>query len=193
MVPVDIDGQKAAYLKMPTPELQQELREALQCSLKKRLKNGGFERVCATRRDHPFHSDLVRQRIDHLADKLSGDHRAYSTDTRAEVTRQDLLGLIEDTKNHVVPITEDDIDYVVDKGRKDAMRAWARAIGQCREYLRDPKWHKGTYLERTLNPPDQPPLPDNPLPKPVYVSKRRPDLVIQLQDEFVKLYTKVAA
>jgi hypothetical protein len=189
-VPVDLDGQKAAYFKMPTPELQEELHEALQCSIKKRLKDGGFERVCATRRDHPFHSEILRQRIDNLADLLSGDHREFSTDTRAEATRQDLLGVIEDTKNYIAPCTEHDIDALVADGRKDAMRAWAHAIGKCREYLRDPKWWKGTYLDRTFNPPDGPALPDNPLPKPVYINKQRPDLVIQLRDSFVNLWIR---
>jgi hypothetical protein len=192
-IEADIDGRRAVYFKMPTAELLTELNEELEKKIKKSLKAGAYERICATRRDHPFHSELLRERIDHSADELSGDHREFSTDARAEATRQDLLGLIEDTKNHIVPMTEDDIDYVVDKGRKEALRAWARAVGQCREYLRDPKWWKGTYLDRTLNPPNGPPLPDNPLPKPVYVSKQRPDLVIQLQDEFVKLYTQVAA
>ena len=192
MIETDIDGRRAVYLKMPTAELQDELNKELEKKIKQRLKAGGFERVCATRRDHPFHSELLRERIDHLAD-LSGDHRAYSTDARAEATRQDLRGLIQDTKDDLVPFTEYDIDALVEKGRKDALRAWASAIGECRAFLRDPKWWQGTYLDRALNPPDGPPLPDNPLPKPVYVSKRNPDLVIQLRNNFVDLYTKVEA
>jgi hypothetical protein len=116
----------------------------------------------------------------------------FSNDARAEATRLDLLTCIEETKHHIVPITEDDIDYVVEKGRKDAARAWARAIGQYREYLRDTRWWKGTYVDRALNPPNGPPLP-NKLPRPVYVSKLNPDLVIELLAEFVNLYTKVAS
>jgi hypothetical protein len=113
----------------------------------------------------------------------------FSNDARAEATRLDLLTCIEETKHHIVPITEDDIDYVVEKGRKDAVRAWARAIGLCREYFRDPRWHKGTYLEQALNPPDGPPLP-NKLPHPVYVSDLNPDLVLALASGFVDMWMR---
>jgi hypothetical protein len=141
---VEIDGRRAVYFKMPTAELQTELNKELEKKIKKSLKAGGYERLCATRRDHPFHSDILRERIDHLADELSSDHQEFFTEARAEATRLDLLGLIEDTKNHIVPLTVADIDYVVEKGRKEAVRAWAHAIGLCREYFRDPRWHKGT-------------------------------------------------
>lgn len=188
-IEADIDGRRAVYFKMPAAELQTELNEELEKKIKKHLKAGGFERVCATRRDHPFHSELLRERIDRLAD-LSGDHRAYSTDTRAEATRQDLLTCIEDTKHYLMPITEHDIDKLVEQGRKEALRAWAAAVGECRAYLRDPKWWQGTYLDRALNPPDQPPLPNNPLPKPVYVSKRNPELVLALENNFVKMWIR---
>ena len=190
LIETDVDGRRAVFLKMPTPELQSELNEELEKKIKQRLKAGGFERVCATRREHPFHSELLRERIDDLADLLSGDHREFSTDARAEATRQDLYGLIENTKNSLVPFTERDIDELVETGRKEARRAWAAAVGECRAFLRDPKWWQGTYLDRALNPPEGPLLPDRPLPKPVYVSKRNPDLVIQLRDNFVDLYSR---
>jgi hypothetical protein len=189
-IEADIDGRRAVYFKMPTAELQTELNEALQKKIKQRLKAGGYERICATRRDHPFHSEFLRERIDHLADLLSGNHQEFSTEGRAEATRQDLHGLIEETKNHIAPFTEHDIVALVEKGRKDAVRAWASAIGECRAFLRDPTWWKGTYLDRALNPPDGPPLPDTPLPKPVYVSKRNPDLVLALENGFVNMWTR---
>jgi hypothetical protein len=185
------DGSSPCRFMMPTDDLQAELDKELDKSIKKRLKADGFELLHATRREHPFHSAILRERIDHLADELSREHRDYSTDARAEATRQDLLTLIEDTKHHIVPMTEDDIDWVVDTGRKDALRAWARAIGQYREYLRDKRWWKNTYVERALNPPDGPPLP-NKLPHPVYVSKQS-EIVLSLQGGFVHLYTRITA
>jgi hypothetical protein len=187
-IDVDVDGRRAVYFKMPTAELQTELNEALDKSIKKRLKADGFELLHATRREHPFHRDILRERIDTLAD-LSSEHRDYSTEARAEATRRDLLGLIEDTKNSLVSFTEYDIEKVVERGRKEAVRAWSHAISLCREYLRDPKWHKGTYLERTLNPPDGPPLPSK-LPKPVYVSELNPDLVLALANGFVNMWMR---
>jgi hypothetical protein len=71
----------------------------------------------AMRLEHPFYSDLVRERIDALAELLFGS-------------------------------------------QKDARHAWAAAIGKWREFLRDPKCWKGTYLDRAVNPPDAPPLQD---------------------------------
>jgi hypothetical protein len=192
-VAVQMDGNDPpCRFVMPTEELRAALEKELEKKIKKHLKEDGFERICATRREHPFYTETLRERIDHLADVLSSDHREFSTDERAEASRLDLLTCIEETKHHIAPITEYDIEKLVEKGRKDALRAWARAINQYREYLRDPKWWQGTYLERALNPPEQPPLPDR-LPKPVYVNKERPDLVIQLLDGSVNLYTRVAA
>ena len=112
---------------------------------------------------------------------------AEVTDALAQATRQEL---IEETKNSRVPYTEKDIDVLVQMDRKDAFKAWSGAVGQCRNYLRDPKWWQGTYLDRALNPPDQPPLPNNPLPKPVYVSKRNPELVLALENNFVKMWMR---
>jgi hypothetical protein len=190
MIEAEVDGQRAVFLKMPTPELQDELNTELERKIKQRLKSSGFERLCATRREHPFHSHLLRERIDRLADLGSADHRDYSTEARAEATRQDLLGHVEDTKDDdAYPFTLHDIDALEEKGRKETVRAWAFAIGLYREYLRDPKWHKGTYLERTLNPPDGPPLP-NKLPRPVYVSTRNPDLILALANGFVNMWTR---
>ena len=159
-------------------ELQAELEAELEKKIKRHFKDTGFELLHATRRDHPFHSDLLRERLDQLADLGSGDHREFSTDARVEATRQDLYGLIEDTKDSLVPFSQQDIDKVVETGRKDARRAFAAAVAKYRELRRDPKWWKGTYVDRIINPADGPPLPDGPLPKPVYVNKQHADLVL---------------
>jgi hypothetical protein len=63
-----MDGNKPpCRFMMPTAELQEELEKELEKRIRKHLKDGGFVRVCGTRRDHPFHSDLLRERIDALA------------------------------------------------------------------------------------------------------------------------------
>ena len=87
-IDVDVDGRRAVYFKMPTAELQTELNEALDKSIKKRLKADGFELLHATRREHPFHSDILRERIDTLAD-LSSElfHRGKSRSYAARPSR----------------------------------------------------------------------------------------------------------
>jgi hypothetical protein len=71
-IAVEIDGMKVPYLKMPSPELQSALNGELDKKIKKHLKADGFELLHATRREHPFHSDLLRERIDELAALLGG-------------------------------------------------------------------------------------------------------------------------
>jgi hypothetical protein len=146
----------------------------------------------ATRRDHPFYTAVLRDRIDDLASVVADFNKEYATDESIEATRLDLYGLIEDTKNYRVPFTEHDIEQMVEKGVKEARIAWASAVSKVRDYLRDPKWWKGTYLDRILNPAGGPPLPAKPLPKPVYVSKQS-EIVLSLEDGFVNLYARITA
>jgi hypothetical protein len=57
--------------------------------------------------------------------------------------------------------------------------------------LRDPYW-RSTKAYKAMFPPDGPALPEGSArPKPVYVNKRRPDLVLQLQDGAVNLWVKM--
>jgi hypothetical protein len=142
----EIEGQKVPYFAMPNAKLQSELTAELEKKIKAKLKADDFELLHATRREHPFHSELLREGVDALADLSSSDHRAYSTEARAETARQDLLGLIEDTKNYTHPFTEYDIEKLVERGRKEAVRAWAHAIGLYREYFRDPSGTKALTL-----------------------------------------------
>jgi hypothetical protein len=191
-VVTDVDGLNIPYFAMPTPELQGELNEALNKKIKKHLKADGFELLHATRRDHPFYTAVLRDRIDDLASVVADFNKEYATDESIEATRLDLYGLIEDTKNYRVPFTEHDIEQMVEKGVKEARIAWASAVSKVRDYLRDPKWWKGTYLDRILNPAGGPPLPAKPLPKPVYVSKQS-EIVLSLEDGFVNLYARTTA
>jgi hypothetical protein len=198
-VPVDIDGQKAAYFKMPTAELQTELNEALEKKIKQRLKASGFERICATQREHPFHSAILRERVDILMDRYG--NKTYRTPEGIEAERQDLYEYAQETQQQFTApedawkhFMERDADDIIEQRIKENSDRvlWAKAYRFSREILHDPYW-RSTKAYKVMLPPDGPALPEGCVrPKPVYVNKRNPDRVIQLRDEFVDLYTKVA-
>jgi hypothetical protein len=196
-VAVQIDGHTAPRrFVMPTPELQDELNKELEKRIRQHLKDGGFERICATRREHPFHSDLLRKRIDDLTDMLfhfDTQHpfdKAYLTEEGAEAARLNLYEFAEEMKNSRLPFTKHDADETVKKGVKDARRGWAAAFEKYRNMLRDLNWWKGTYLHRAIFPNDGPPLPDGPPPKPVYISKQS-ELVLSFNHGSVDLWVRV--
>ena len=67
-----IDGKNLpCRFLMPSDELQAELEKELEKQIKKDLKAKGYELLHATRRDHPFHSDLLREKVDKLARDIS--------------------------------------------------------------------------------------------------------------------------
>jgi hypothetical protein len=136
------DGRTVPAFVMPSADLQKELDAALDSWIKQHLKANGWELLRATRREHPGHSELVRQRIDALVELLGPN--------------------------------------------KDQRHAWAAAVGQWRAFLRDRTYWRGTYLDRVLNPPDEPPIPDQ-LPKPVYVGKYT-DSVLALHDGVIDFW-----
>jgi hypothetical protein len=199
MIETHVDGRRAMYLKMPTPELQIELSEELEKKIKQRLKASGFERMCTTRREHPFHSSLLRERIDTLIYGEWGG--AFRMDESAARARQeghaDIEKLAELKTASGTPYDADaakqEWDAHVERGRKDYVKRWSKGIDTYRSMLREPLYWRGTSRYYIMFPLSGPALPDTPLPKPVYVSKRNPDLVIQLRDNFVDLYTQVAA
>ena len=202
------DGRIVPHFAMPTPELQLQLDEALESWVKKQLKADGYERICATRREHPFHTELFRERIDALA---TSEHvflarGPYHFDPKwndpqyIEATRSDLYKLIGDPDMTIrdkargveIPFTQYDADQIIEDHMKTFRAYWAAAISKYRDMLRDPAYWRGTKMWKLVFRSDGPPLPDQ-LPKPVYVNKQCSDLVIQLQDSWVNLYSKVAA
>jgi hypothetical protein len=190
-IAVEIDGMKVPYLKMPSPELQSALNGELDKKIKKHLKADGFELLHATRREHPFHSDLLRERIDELAALLGGH---YDPTLEDEAEREKYAQTLRDIEAKFGGRScEEQIAAHVARALRENRSAWAKGFNKYRDALRDPLWWKGTYVDRAINPPDGAPLPDGPPPKPVYLNKERPGLVIQLQGSLVHLYTRVAA
>jgi hypothetical protein len=191
-LPMDGENPPCQFV-MPTEELQSELEKELGKKIRKHLRDSGFERICATRRDHPFHSDLLRERIDALvATDYFGD-REFKTPESIETTRRDLYGLIEETKKSLIPLTEYDIDQLVAQGIKaNSNRVlWPKAYEFFRQMLRDPYYWRSTEIYKVAFPPDGPALPDGSArPKPVYVNKQHPDLVLQLQDDAVHFWIR---
>jgi hypothetical protein len=191
------DGRIVPHFTMPTPELQIQLDEALESWIKKQFKADGYERICATRREHPFHSELLRERIDAL---LGGFGSAFKTDECAEEARQEGYADIEKLAalraargiSYDVAAARREEDELVECRRKSYIKRWAKAFESYRSMLRDPTYWRGTKLWMLVFPSDGPPLPDGPPPKPVFLDKRRPDRVVQLQDGRVNLYSKVA-
>jgi hypothetical protein len=95
-VEANLDGYKLPYFAMPTPELQTELNEELEKKIRKQLKAAGFERICATRRDHPFHSAILRERVDILMDRYG--NKTYRKPESIEAERQDLYEFARETQ-----------------------------------------------------------------------------------------------
>jgi hypothetical protein len=186
----EIDGRKVPYFAMPTSELQSELSEELTKKIKKDLKADGYELLHPTRRDHPFHSDVLRGRIDELVSLLG---ERYDPTLEDEAEREEYAQTLRDIETKFgSSACEEQIAAHVARALQESRQAWAKGVSKVRDYLRDPKWWKGTYLDRILNPAGGPPLPTNPLPKPVYVSKQS-EIVLSLRDGFVNLYARIKA
>jgi hypothetical protein len=180
-IETDVDGKRAVFLKMPTPQLQDELNKELEKKIKQRLKDGGFERVYATRRDHPFHSALLRERIDALARDITVIDHKRGIWSRLYMAAEEAWKLLTD--RHA--------DWP--EGMQAFRAIWAKAYEEFQDMRRNPLYWRGTSSYNTVFPPNGPAVPDGPRPKPVYVSKLNPDLIVQLRDDFVDLYTKAAA
>jgi hypothetical protein len=186
-IEADVNGRKVPYFAMPTADLQRVLNEEFEKKIRKRLKDGGFERICATQREHPGHSELLRERIDKLASFSGG----YDPTLEKEAGRKNYAKTIRaiEAKFGVASPKEIMAEHV-EKAIQKNHRAWTAAFNKYRNMLRDLKWWKGTYLYRTIFPENGPPLPDGAPPKPVFVSKHNPNLVLALQDGFVKMWVK---
>ncbi len=159
----EIDGQKVPYFAMPTPELQIELSEESMKKIKKDLKANGYELLHATRREHPFHSAVLRKKVDKLA-------RDVTIVDKAGIWSRLYLPPAEAWKQ----LKEHHADW------PEGMKAF-RAI-----------WAKG-YEELQYNnlfPPNDPEL-TVPRPKPVFFNEGS-EIVLSVLDGFVHLYVKVA-
>ena len=184
-----------------------EFDEALESWIKKELKAHGYERICATRREHPFHSELLRERIDELAtsEYIFLDRGPYYFDPKwndpqyIEATRRDLYKLVGDpdmvirdgARGIEVPFTQYDADQIIEDYVKTFRAYWAAAFGKYRDMLRDPDFWRGAKMYKLVFPPDGPSLPDGPPPKPVFVSRQN-DIVLALQDGSVDLWIKAS-
>lgn len=188
----EIEGQKVLYFLMPTTRLQEELDEAIETAIKKYLKLNDWERVCATERRHPFHSDVLRERID-------GRDRAYLTEENTKQTRRNLMRQVSYSSKHdtykpgsigsIVPFSKEDVELIVERGVKEARQHWAASYNEWADFQRNPTFYRGTYVERMFCPEGEPPIPDGPRPKPVFISKQTPDIVICVAGGFVNLWT----
>jgi hypothetical protein len=196
-LPMDGDNPPCRFV-MPTPELQEELDDALAKRIRKHLKDGGFERICATRREHPFHNPLFIERMDELVGDCGS---AFTTEESTEQARQESYADIEKLAvlkaasgtPYDVDAGKRKWDEYVERGRKDYIKRYAEGVETYRSMLREPLMWRGTRRYHIMFPPNGPALPNEPPPKPVYVSKQSPDRVVQLQDGFVNLYARVVA
>lgn len=190
----EFNGHTVPYLAMPTPELQAELSAALEKNIKKHLKDGGYEYVRANRRDHPLHSELLRERIDCLAERYGG--REFRNPEAIAAVRKDLQKYNREERKlppGPVPLKWRllDIDHEIADGIKQWHASWPKAFALYRAMRRDPWYWRGSEVyTSTFCPPDGPPLPDGPPPKPVYM-KPNHDVVLALEDGFVHLWVRV--
>jgi hypothetical protein len=188
-IEVEIEGQKVPYFGLPTPELQAEWNAELEKQIRKQLKTSGYELIHATRREHPFHSDILRERIDELASLLGECHDPTLED---EAEREAYANVIREGETSL-GIAPCDIRLAVhmDGVLRENRRAWAKGFNKYRDYLRDPKWWRGTYVDRTINPRNGPPLPDGPPPKPVF-SKKDAEVVLGLHDGVIDFWARLS-
>lgn len=191
------DGRKVPSFVLPTPELQVAFDKELEKKLSRELKAAGFERLCATHRNHPFHSELLRERIDKLAPyvHVSRNRKALTfskdcvTPESAEKARRSLKRYAATTKNDRCPLTKREVDIIIDEAIQETKVVWSAAFNKYRELLNDPRFWKNTYVDRIINPKDGPPLPDGPPPKPVFTNEPR-DRVVMIEDGWVSLFFK---
>lgn len=125
-LPMDGNNPPCRFV-MPTEELQSELEKELEKKIRKHLRDGGFERICATRRQHPFHSELLRERIDALA---SGFDPRINSEEGIAVLRKEYDAMVNDPELafQSVPFTLDDAGWLLEKHIKDAQAAWTSAF-----------------------------------------------------------------
>jgi hypothetical protein len=125
-IAVEIDGMKVPYLKMPSPELQSALNGELDKKIKKHLKADGFELLHATRREHPFHSDLLRERIDELAALLGG---YYDPTLEDEAEREKYAQTLRDIEAKFGGSScEEQIAAHVARALRENPSAWAKGF-----------------------------------------------------------------
>jgi hypothetical protein len=178
LVGVKIDGQTAPYFALPTPELQAEWNEELGKKIKHGLKASGFELLHATRREHPFHSALLLERLDVLARDITViDHKRgiWSRLYMAPANAWKLL-------------TEKYADWP--EGMQAFRSIWAKAYEDFQDMRRSTFYWRGTPSYDVVFPANGPALPDGPRPKPVFVSKRNPNLVLALGNGFVNMWMR---
>jgi hypothetical protein len=173
---------------MPTDELQAELENELHKNIKKHLKESGYELLHATRREHPFHSDILRERIDELASLLG---ERYDPTLEDEAEREAYANVIREGEASLgIAPCEIRLAVHMDGVLRENRRAWAKGFAKYREYLRDPNWWHGTYVDRAIYPADGQPLPDGPPPKPVFY-KKGSEVVLALHDGIIDFWARL--
>jgi hypothetical protein len=192
LIEVEIgDGQKVPYFKMPTAELQTEFNKDLDKKIRKDLKAAGYELIYANRRDHPLHSEILRDRIDCMT-----LHRDYRNKEAIKKTRRALNEYAREARTRYPAddyhqLTKHDIDADIESGIKRLYAEWPRAYDIYRDMKRDEQyWRNTRSYKNIMSPTDGPPIPDETFPKPVYVNKDKPDIFLAVRNGLVDLWTR---
>jgi hypothetical protein len=195
------DGRTMPAFVMPTPELQAELEETLEKKIKADLKANGWCRVCGPNRDHPFHSELLRQRIDEMAEWAGSSQYSsiympelFTAEGRARYRRltlryeREFLNQYEREfrKQHGIKAAASIDDHIA-KMHKEALEHWRKAFEHYRDLRKNPGYWKGTMDYKFMFPEEGPVLLDGPPPPPVF-TKDGCDLVLSFKDGSVDLW-----
>jgi hypothetical protein len=175
------------YFALPKPELQSEWEDAVAKRIRGSLAAGGFRRVGAPNRDHPFHSDLLRTRVDALVACFPDYIRELDTDKGRGKYRRSVLRA---DKEAGWPL--DGIDEHIESRIKMNLALWKEAFEQYRDIRNNPFWRGTASYKQIMCPDDGPPLPDGPPPMPVYVSPTS-ELVLTVANGHVTLCAKPGA
>ncbi len=136
----EIDGQNVPYFKMPDATLQKELQSALDAYIKKTLKAGGWRKVHATEYEHPFYSDLIRERMNELAELMSVpkrkghyydccrfDPELLTEEGAAKAVRRERRNKMK-IGNEVFTTSKAQAEAYIAKDTKEAKACWAAAV-----------------------------------------------------------------
>lgn len=168
---------------MSTDELDPKQQKKLEAKIRKRLNDSGWRRVGAPQRDHPFHSALLRNRVDEAAKAVDATFDASLFDPAG---REEFTAVWQESER---PRDDEGVARWVESLVERYRRAWSKAFEWYRDVRKNPNYWRNSFMLEWFYPPKGPPLPDGPPPPPVYI--RRPtDMVISLRDGAVDLWVK---
>jgi hypothetical protein len=139
------------------------------------LLAAGFRCITVDNRSHPFHSPMLRERLDKLAHYISFGQfdAACFTDEGARIQARAALREWYWFDQTLIALWSDkQIDDLAEELQERSRRCWSTAYGKYRGMVDNPAKRKRAFRQsEILFPTNAPPVPDGPQPDAVYVNK----------------------